>query len=284
MKAREFGLINEKGQKYSFMDLKNNCFLTSPSGLGYSYSNQYEQLGNIFINTLSKIEKGKISGTANFINYDNYSKLVNFIESSENLRICYIIPFKDGNKEYLKDIKIQSLSKTERKNNHLISETIVFDCLGLWYQNKEIVYTIDTLEDEVQWNFRWNARFSDYKSRTIEFNNEGHVEAPFQLELDDNLINPAFFIVNNGKIVNSLNFNFTLNRGEKILYSSKDKEIYLKRQYENGEIENMFKQKYIDINNTNIFKFPKGVNQFTITADNNIYNAKLNVFEQYKVV
>lgn len=53
--VREFKLINEKGQEYSLMDIRNYCLLTEPSGLGYSYNREYEQLGNTFVETFRKI-------------------------------------------------------------------------------------------------------------------------------------------------------------------------------------------------------------------------------------
>ena len=90
--VREFKLINEKGQEYSLQDLYNYCFLSDPSGLGYSYSTEYQQLGNTFLTNLRKMEQGQISGTANFSSYDNYRKLIDFIENSEQLRFAYKIP------------------------------------------------------------------------------------------------------------------------------------------------------------------------------------------------
>ena len=62
--VREFKLVNEKGQEYSLMDIYNYCLLTDPSGLGYSYSTEYEQLGNTFITNLRKLDQGPISGKA----------------------------------------------------------------------------------------------------------------------------------------------------------------------------------------------------------------------------
>ena len=61
--VREFNLINNKGQRYSLMDIENSTLMTDPSGLGYSYSDEYEQLGNTFISNLRKIEQGQIQGS-----------------------------------------------------------------------------------------------------------------------------------------------------------------------------------------------------------------------------
>lgn len=286
MRVAEFYLINEKGQEYSLMDETNYCLLTEPSGLGYSYSTQYQQLGNIFITTLRNMEQGRIDGNAKFKNYDNFRSFVNFIEGSEKLKFLYKIPLKDGRKaEYLKDVNIQSVPKGYilDEDEKLIS-AVSFDCLSLWYQDKETVYTINKLEEELQWDFVWGTRFADYSSRCITFNNDGHVEAPLTLEMCNYLINPGFYISKNGIIVNSLRIPITINKGEKILYSSRDNELFLKKQNKDGSLENLFTQEYIDLNNNNIFGVPKGTSEITLVADNDIYDAKLNIFKQYKVV
>lgn len=87
------------------------------------------------------MQQGQIAGTLNFINYDNYTSFVNFVEGSENLRFGYKIPYSDGsNKEYFKDVNIQSLSKTQLQTNGILSEPVVFDCLSLWYEENTVIY------------------------------------------------------------------------------------------------------------------------------------------------
>lgn len=192
MRVAEFYLINEKGQEYSLMDEVNNCLLTDIDGLGCSYSTEYQQLGNIFITTLRQMEQGKIDSVAKFRNYDNFREFVNFIESAEKLKFLYKIPFLNGKKEeYLKDVVVQSISKGRIiDEDERLASTISFDCLTLWYQDKETVYTINKLDEELQWNFRWDTRFADYTSRSITFNNDGHTNAEFKLEMNNYLIKP----------------------------------------------------------------------------------------------
>lgn len=288
MRVAGFFLLNEKGQTYSLMNEINYCLLIQVSGLGYSYSTEYVQSGNTFISTLRKVEQGLINGEARFRNYDNFKQFVDFIETSEKLRFLYTIPLENGQRlEYFKDVSIKNISKEsilDLEEDKKITSSIVFDCLTLWYQDEETTYTISEMEEEVQWNFRWDARFSDYTSRSIVFDNNGHIEAPLQLEMCNYLINPGFYILKDGKVINELKFPITLQKGEKILYSSKDNELFIRKQNANGSYESLFKQKYIDLNKNNIFRIPKGMCEITLFADNNIYDAKLNIFKQYKVV
>lgn len=143
--VREFKLLDEKGQEFSLMDIYNYCLLTDPTGLGMKYTTEYERIGNTFIETLRNIEQEPIDGTVNFLSYDNYKKFVDFIEYAETLKFSYKIPFKDGQKEFFKDVKIQYLSKTQKQTNGIISESVTFDCLSLWYEQNTVIYKIEPL-------------------------------------------------------------------------------------------------------------------------------------------
>ena len=111
--VREFYIENETGQRFSMMDIEKGCFLSSPMGLGYSYDIQYSQIGNDFIQNIRKLMQGQISGELIFKKYDNYKKLVDFIESAEFLKLVYKVPFENGLTEYFKDIDISNIEKGE---------------------------------------------------------------------------------------------------------------------------------------------------------------------------
>ena len=170
--VREFKLVNEKGQEYSLMDIENYCLLTEPSGLGYSYNTEYESVGNSFIETLRQLQQGQFNGTVNTLYYDNFKALVDFIENSQKLRLAYKVPYKNGNQEYLKDVKIQVLDKTEKLTTGVISEPIVFDFTSLWYQEAVGIFNmLPSSENEVRWNFKWDSKWADYSSRNMEYIN-----------------------------------------------------------------------------------------------------------------
>ena len=57
MRVRKFLLENEKGQQFRLDNLNEGCFLTSPSGLGYSYNIDFIQLNFDFIENNRKIEQ-----------------------------------------------------------------------------------------------------------------------------------------------------------------------------------------------------------------------------------
>lgn len=111
--VREFYIENETGQRFSMMNVEEGCFLSSPSGLGYSYDIQYAQIGNDFIQNIRKLTQGQISGELIFKKYDNYKKFIDFVESTEILKFVYKVPFENGFTEYFKDIDISNIEKGE---------------------------------------------------------------------------------------------------------------------------------------------------------------------------
>ncbi len=284
--VRKFYLENEKGQKFSLIDIDNDCFFSSPSGLGYSYSNTYEQVGNTYVKNVGKLEQGNIFGELIFKNYDNYIRLVNFIESSNDLKFIYQIPFSNATVKYYKDIDLQNLEKTEKLPNGLLSCPTSIYCKTLWYKENDTVYSVNEDNNDIRWNFKWDSAFNDYSVRGITFENSGHVKAPIQVEISGYVENPGIEVVVNGKIYESIRIPIIINEYEKFLYSSKDGtgNIYIRKQKVNGTFENLFKNKYIDLNNNNIFKLPLGISTVRLVADNDINNAKLRILTQYKAV
>jgi len=283
--VREFKLINEKGQEYSLMDIKNYCLLTEPGGLGYEYSSEYEQLGNTFISNLRRIEQGQIEGTLNFLNYDNYKKLVDFIEQSDSLKFSYKIPFMTGEKEYFKDIQIQSLSKTEIQPNKVMSETIIFDCLSLWYEEKSTIFTIEPQENEIRWDFRWDSRFSDYNSRNLNFINQGHVEAPILVQMNGYLLNPKLELYVEGELYQTVTMTTEIQEYEKLLYGTKENEFYINKENTDGSLTSLFNLDVIDFNNDNVIRLPKNRScQLVLTADNEVLNAQVTILVYYKAI
>ena len=283
--VREFKLVNEKGQEYSLMDIYNHCLLTDPSGLGYSYSTEYEQLGNTFVTNLRKFEQGQISGTANFLSYDNYKNLVDFIEASESLRFSYKIPFQNGQKEYFKDVQIQSITKTQKQTNGIISETVTFDCLSLWYEENTFIHTIQPNTNEIRWDFRWDSKFVDYDTRSIQYINNGHVESPILVEIDGHVLNPKIELYVEGELYQEVPFTVEIEEYEKLLYGTRENDFYLNRQKTDGTLESLFNLDVIDFENDNVVRLPKNKScELRLTADNEILNAKVTIFAYYKAI
>ena len=284
--VRAFRLLNEKGQEFSLMDIYNHILLTDPSGLGYSYNTEYNQLGNSFITNLRNIQQGQIIGTANFLNYDNFKNFVDFVESSASLKFGYKVPYKDGSiKEYFKDVLIQGVTKTQKQTNGILSETVTFDCLSLWYEENTVIYRIEPQTDEIRWDFRWDSRFTDYDTRNLQYINKGHTEAPILVEMSGHLVNPKIELYVEGQLVQTVEFFVEIAEYEKLLYGTRENDFYINKQNTDGTITSLFSLEHIKFENDNVIRLPPNKScEIKLTADNEVLNAQVTILPQYKAV
>lgn len=281
--VREFYIENEKGQRFSMMDIENGCFFNSPSGLGFSYDTQYTQIENNFIRNIRKLTQGSLGGELVFKNYDNYKKIIDFIVSTENLKFVYKVPFQNGFIEYFKDIDISNIDKTEIGTNGVLVCPVTFSVRSLWYEARETVYRIEKETNEITWDFEWDSKFSGYDVRNLTFKNEGHVEAPFLLEIDSAVSHPKITILDgNNNILNELQLSdLVIDTNEKLIYCTKDTDLKIYKESSSGK-SNLFES--LDLNKINFFKLPVGVSQIRLSGDSDITSAKLTIFVEYLAV
>lgn len=283
--ARKFRLINEKGQEYSLIDIQNYCALIEPTGLGYSYNREYEQIDNTYIETFMKIEQNQIEGTLLFLSYDNYRKFTDFIEKSEELKFVYKIPFQSKEEEFFRDIKIKSLTKKEIQSNGILNENIVFDCLSLWYKKTTAIYDMKAQTNEIRWDFKWDSRFVDYDTRKLKYINHGHIEAPILVEINGHVINPKISLYIEGELYQEVPFLIEIAENEKILYGTKENEFYINKQNIDGTLTNLFSLDYLDFYNDNVIRIPQNRScEIRLTAQNGISKAKVEILTYYKIV
>ena len=281
MKVRRFLLENEIGQQFRLDNLNEGCFLTSPTDLGYSYNINFTQLGLDFIENNRKIEQKNPSGIAYFKSYDKVKEFIDYMENSNKLKWIYIIPFEDGDKIYYRDVTLKKIDKTEKTGKWLACPG-EFAGTSLWYEAKEVVYTIDPVSNEIRWNFKWDSIFTAYDNRNIIFDNKGHTEAPFKLELDGEVVDPIITILEDDEVVKELNLTgLTIAQGEKFVYNTKDTEQTIYKEA-NGLKTNLFA--FLNPNFINFYKLRKGASTIRLEADGEITSGKLTIYVQYKAV
>lgn len=280
--VRQFNLINEKGQTYSLMNIQEYCLLTSPTGLGFSYSIQYEQLGNTFVQTLRKLEQGNINGQVNFLNYQNYKNYVDFVAKSDEIKLQYTIPYKDTSKTFYRDIDIQSTSKGEIQPNGVIQEQVQINCKSLWYEKIAQQYQISATSNEVRWDFRFDSYWSGYTVRELDYINTGHVDASVEIAIDGECVNPSINLYIEGTLFQTITVNDTIDVYEKLLYSSKEGDFYIRKQLTDGTYDNLFSLEYISFENDNVLRIPPNKDcTITLTADEDIEKAVITIYVYY---
>lgn len=280
---RNFYFENEIGQRIDCQKINGNLFFYNVSGLGYEEEIEYEQVDDNFIVNKRRMKQNQINGDLEFYNmtYDEYCNFVDFILSASSLKLVYV-PKKTIRTEYYRDIDLFKIDKGEEDEYKTLVCPISMNATSLWYEAKEVVYAIDTVDNELRWDFEWDAIFTAYDDRNITFENKGHVEAPFKLELDGEVINPIITILEGNKEVKQLDLTgLTINSGEKFVYDTKGpfQSIY---KLSHGEKINLFN--FLNPNFINFYKLRKGESTIRLEAENEITSGKLTIYIQYKTV
>ena len=284
MRVRRFLLENEKGQQFRMDNLDEGCFLTSPSGLGYSYNVNFVQLGYDFIENNRKINQQILKGTAYFKSYNMVKNFIDYVESAKNLKWIYKIPFENEEKIFYRDVVITKLDKTE-KSGRWLACSIEFASKSLWYEQNETIFKIKPQINETRWNFNWNTVFNDNSSQSINYENKSHTDAPITLEIDGPVSNPNFEIYVNGELIQEVKIKVNILKYEKLIYNSKENEFSITKIKTDGTKESLFDLDIIDFKNNNVICIPQNkICELRIRADNTIENAKLTIYPQYKCV
>ena len=164
----------------------------------------------------------------------------------------------------------------------VLSVPVTFNAKTLWYEAKEVVYTIDSVSNELRWDFQWDSVFTSYDNRNILFENKGHEEAPIKLELDGEIVDPIITILEDNDEVKKLDLTgLTIGQGEKFVYCTKDTEQQIIKIAGNVET-NLFD--FLNPNFINFFKLRKGPSVIRLEADGEITSGKLTIYVQYKAV
>lgn len=278
---RRFALENEFGARYDLNDPTTGVFL-SPQGLGFEFDSNYTSIGDSFIRDYLRNKQQTVSGTIAFESskaYLNYQALNDFINSADSLKLFYSTDAGD----YYRDIDIVSINKSELGHNKVLECPVKFICKSLFYSNHVNRFKIERVEGEARWDFRWDVRFNDYGSRAVNVSNNGHVPAPFEVEIFGYCENPAVIVKQNGKEVAKVSFPTTLQDGEKIMYSSLDGNLYCYRVNTAGVKENFTSK--LDLFSTNFFKLPVGDCQVEFTSDTGAANRTLlTVYKFFRTV
>lgn len=180
---------------------------------------------------------------------------------------------------------MQSLSKTQLQPNGILSETVTFNCLSLWYEENTVIYTIEPQTNEIRWDFKWDSRFKDYNARNLQYKNQGHVEAPILVEIDGPVSNPRIEIYINKQLYQNVPINVQIAESEKLIYGSKEDDFYMRKIKTDKTEEDLYDLDIIDFYNDNAIRLPKDYDcEIRLIADSTIQKAKITILPQYVAI
>lgn len=173
------------------------------------------------------------------------------------------------------------LIKQKSGLNGFLIVPVTFNAKSLWYEPREIVYNIESVSNELRWDFVWDPVFTNYDNRNIVFENEGHVKAPILLELNGEIID-LVITIEDSEGTHTLDFTgLTIDNGDTFVYDTRNtsQAIYIT----DGSTEtNLFE--YLNPNFINFYQLEKGVSTIQLEADAEITSGKLTIFVEYVAV
>ena len=283
---RNFYFENEKGKRIDCQKIDGGLFLYNVAGLGYEKNIEYEQIGNTFIQNDKKMVQNQKTGDLEFDNmtYDEYCNFVDFILKSESLKLIYV-PKTTNRIEYYRDIDFCKIEKSEEDDFNILTSPITIKCKSLWYRENKTIYDMREQQEEIRWDFEWDSKFTAYDIRSLEYINEGHVEAPIQIEIAGPVINPEIQLYVEGELYQKVPFNIEIEEYEKLLYGTKENDFYIRKQNTDGTLESLFNLDVIQFENDNVIRIPQNKScELRLKADNEILNAQVTILTYYKAI
>ena len=140
-------------------------------------------------------------------------------------------------------------------------------------------------EGVISWDFKWDSKFADFTTRSLQFINNGHVESPILVEIDGPVTNPKIELYVEGELYQTVTINTTIAQYEKLLYDTRENQFFIGKQNTDGTVVSLFSLDYIDFYNDNVIRLPKNKScEIKLTADNEVLNAKITIYPRYRAV
>lgn len=288
----KFSLINNLGQEYQLNDVNGGALL-EVTGVGGRVENTYSMLNNTWVRMSSKSSQPTISGYVAFHNVSVYEKEAEFsafmrIPSSIKLKMQTPVTTK-----YL-DVDIVSYEMSAIGLNTLYCPIQMMGT-SLWYTPEtEKANIIVVSGNEFRFPVTWPARLNDYSDGYITINNNGSVEASFEVEFYGACDNPEITLEVEDVEVSKVEITASIVSGEKIFYSSKDGALCCfkgsseaiseyKRTGSTSGLTNLALG--FSLSNENFFKIPVGASKLHITADSTLTNPiMVSIYKFYRSV
>ena len=130
---RRFYLQDQDGVRQG-LNGESGIRLGDPSGLGVSFSTSFMDLGEDHFRVADRrTQQGQVVCTLSFVKsaYSRYRQFCDWCAAAQELYLVYV-PF--GDQEYLRQVELDYLTKTELGHGKWLAVPAAFKCLTPWYQ------------------------------------------------------------------------------------------------------------------------------------------------------
>jgi hypothetical protein len=278
---RKFYLQNSLGERIDLNDV-DKYILTSPGGLGLQFGVNQADIQNGFYKR-TKIDNPsiQITGDITFVGsdpYADYRKLVNWLNSGNDFSVVYV-PY--GSEEYLCDVNIESLSKTEINDGSKLTCSLI--CIGRtpWYKpNAKLINIVPDSVESSTWDLEWDVVWSqDATAGETSVQASGHLPSAVKAVINGAIYNPKIILLKNGTEVAKMELDKTVQSGETLTFSS----LYTGAGV---WIDGVSQLPYLDLANDNFFRIPLGEGySLRITSDSSVsISGTISIYDYYRSV
>lgn len=276
---RKFYIENEINERFPLWG--NRVYMVEPSGLGIKHDVSYIRIGNSFLRDKKHVAQSKISGKIEFLEPGANKKFNEFYAFCAAAEKLYLVYDPGDGTEYIRDIDISEVKKTERTGATL-PISIDFACKSLYYLRDNNRFVFETTDNEKRYDYIYEYTYGDYGTYEANINNNGHAEAPFECTIYGYCTNPAIRIIKDNETLYEVEFPVAVEDGEYIRYSSRDGALEATLVSGSKETNLM---NLLDISKDNFFKIPVGNSKITFSstsASTNVITA--TIYKLYEVV
>ena len=276
---RKFYIENEKNERFSLWG--NRVYMVEPGGLGVTHEAAYIRIGNSFLRNKMNVAQSKITGKIEFMDPGANKKFIEFYNFCAAASSLYLIYDPGDGVEYVRDIDIAEVDKTERSGGTL-PISIGFNCKSLYYLKDNNRFVFEKAESEKRYDYQYDYTYRDYGTHEAIINNNGHVEAPFDCTIYGYVANPSIRVIKDKETIYEVVFPVVVEAGEYIRYSSRDGHLEATLVSGSGEINIMPE---LDIEKDNFFKIPVGNSTLVFSSSAESTNViTATVYKMFEVV
>lgn len=297
MIPRTFRLVNGNGVSYDITS--KQTFFHEPSGLGFSKSNTYHQVGSRFILVNSQPEQISVQGSVAFLGDDPYGEYFKFVSfcQIEPLYLFYT-PDPDldpaastSGRTYRLPVTVSRIDKSEILKEGYLDCSITFEALSPWIRYIDLDNGDQATKVEpLVWGITWGVRFG-FNPFSEGIVSDGNTASPARLTIRGPITNPTWSLYVNGNKVSDGAFDtathgdFVLAEGENLVIDNTVTPYSItKVNTVTGEVENVYQK--TDFTTTRFINLNPGRNIVFVKDDENkkYFNARLEAYLYYDTV
>lgn len=302
--VRQFRLVGLKqagidNEEYVDLNDFNKYLLTTPTDLGFEFTNTYVETTSERLRVKQEIKYNKFTATIEVCGAtrnaweENYNRLRDFITANKDSGFKLYYRNTSNNERYIV-CDIQKFSKTE-KNSYCIPVNIEVEPKSLWSvdASSSIEFADETLEDynmlefkldegftetdEFRYNYgyKYDANLQDYNvgfagdsSYGADIFNYSDVNIPLIITLYGECLNPFITLIDeNDNVLQSCKVNIELEENETLIINSSPNDLRITYTTASGSTYNVTNNR--DLSLYSFFSVPVGTYKLRIQDDNN---------------